>query len=226
MKHSGNKLRIAIAFSAVVFAAGLTVPSANADEWNKRTVLTVNETIQVQDTVLPPGSYVMKLLDSQSDRHVVQIFNPRENHIYATILAIPKERLTPTGSTVFTFYETPAGTARAMKDWYYPGDLIGQEFRYPKHPYQLTVAVAAPPQVAPETAPPEAQPETTPEAPQPQAEIAPPEQPAPPAEQPQAEQPAPAPAELPKTSSPYPLFALAGLVFLSLGGMLRLRFSR
>jgi hypothetical protein len=46
-----------------------------ADEWNKLTVLTVNQPIQVTDKLLDPGQYVFKLLDSSSDRPIVQIFN-------------------------------------------------------------------------------------------------------------------------------------------------------
>src|SRR6202043_1686371 len=48
---------------------------AQADVWDKKTVLTVSQPIQVQDTYLEPGTYVFKLLDSSSDRHIVQIFN-------------------------------------------------------------------------------------------------------------------------------------------------------
>jgi len=230
MKRLLNNWRIPTAISAVVFAAVLVVPRANADEWNKRTILSVNETIQVENAVLPPGQYVLRLLNSNSDRHVVQIFNSRENHVIATILAIPAERLNPTGETQFTFWETPAGTAKAMRDWYYPGDLIGQEFTYPKHPYQLVAVVTPPPApaVAPPPAPPAAPPEAAQQpAPPPQQEAA-----APPPAQPEAqpappvEQPAPPPAALPKTATPYPLFGLAGLVLLAFGGLLKLRFSQ
>jgi LPXTG-motif cell wall-anchored protein len=225
MKHLHNNLRTAIAISAVVLAAGLAAPSAHADEWNKRTVLTVNEPIQIQDAVLQPGQYVLKLLDSQSDRHIVQITNSRENHVIATILAIPTQRLEPTGSTLFTFYETPAGTAKAMRDWYYPGDLIGQQFLRPKHPYLMAAAAPppAPAPAAPPVAPPEAAPVPAPEVEQPAPTPAPAPEPAP-VEQAPPPAPAPAPpAELPHTSSPYPTIALFGLGLLALGGLLRLR---
>ncbi len=231
MKHLLKSMRLPVAISAVVFAVGLLAPSAKADQWNKRTILTVNETIQVQDTVLQPGQYVFRLLDSNSDRHVVQIFNRRENHIYATILAIPSQRLEPTGRTEFTFWETPAGTARAMKDWYYPGDLFGSEFLYPKHPYQLVaMSQPAPPPPAPPAAEPAPAPATQPStaetqpAENPTPEAAPP-QPAPEqAAPPPQPEPAPAPPEqLPHTSSPYPLVGLAGVVLLAFGGLLRLR---
>ena len=55
----------------VALAAGLAM-LARADEWNKLTVLTVNQPIQMADKLLEPGQYVFKLLDSSSDRHIVQ----------------------------------------------------------------------------------------------------------------------------------------------------------
>ena len=116
------------------------VPSAMADQWNKRTILTVNEPIQVPGKVLQPGKYVMRLMDSPSNRHIVQIFNEREDQLQTTVLAIPNYRLQPTGETEFQWWETPAGQPRAMRAWFYPGDNFGQEFAYPKNE---AVAIAA-----------------------------------------------------------------------------------
>jgi hypothetical protein len=94
--------------------------------------LTVKETILIPGRELPPGTYVMKLMDSQSNRHIVQIMNEEENKVEATILAIPNYRLKPTGNTELRYWETPAGTPPALRAWFYPGDSFGQEFAYPK----------------------------------------------------------------------------------------------
>lgn len=110
----------------------LVTLSGWADTWNKKTVLTVREAVQVPGAVLQPGTYVMKLLDSLSDRHIVCIMNEREDEVITTILAIPNYRLTPTGNSQFQFWETPAGNPRALRAWFYPGDNFGQEFAYPK----------------------------------------------------------------------------------------------
>jgi len=101
----------------LALATGLFVYKAKADEWNRQTVLTVNQTMQITDTVLEPGKYVLRAMDSPSNRHIVQIFNERQNHVYATILTIPAERPQATGDTKFVFWETPAGTARALRTW-------------------------------------------------------------------------------------------------------------
>jgi hypothetical protein len=105
---------------------------AKADEWNKKTYITISQSIEVPGAILPPGRYVFKLLDSQSNRHIVQVLNDRENHVYCTNLAIPKERMEPADKTILSFYEVPGGGPEPVRSWFYPGDLIGQEFVYPK----------------------------------------------------------------------------------------------
>ena len=82
--------------------------------------------------VLPAGTYVFKLLDSHSDRHIVQILSADEKTVYATILAIPNYRLKATDKTVITFSERPAGQPEALRAWFYPGRNWGEEFVYPK----------------------------------------------------------------------------------------------
>jgi hypothetical protein len=111
---------------------------AMADEYNRKTVVTFSGPVEIPGVhvpgmgVLPAGTYVFKILDSQSDRHIVQIFNKDETTIYATILAIPNYRLKATDKTVITFRERPAGQPEALRAWFYPGHNWGDEFVYPK----------------------------------------------------------------------------------------------
>ena len=111
---------------------------AKADEWNRKTVMTFSGPVEIPGVhlkgwgVLPAGTYVFKILDSQADRHIVQIFNKDETVVYATILAIPNYRLTATGKTVVTFSERPAGEPEALRAWFYPGKNWGEEFVYPR----------------------------------------------------------------------------------------------
>ena len=235
MSHSRiNFRKWAAMFCGIGLATGPIVFRAQADQWDKKTILTVDQTIQIQDTLLQPGTYIFKLMDSSSNRHIVQIFNSDQNHLINTVLAIPNYRLEPTGHSRFMFYETPPGYARAMRAWFYPGDNFGQEFRYPKHLTMLEASVKQ--TTVPEeiTANRERTEVTTqPEAPPPTsikeeekkvaekteiAQAAPPPAPAPPPEA----APAPPPTKLPKTASSYPLIGLSGLVSLALFGLLRL----
>ena len=112
--------------------------SAKADETNRKTVITFSGPVEIPGVhlqgygILPAGTYVFKILDSQSDRHIVQIFSKDELTVYATILAIPNYRLKATDKTVITFRERPAGEPEALRAWFYPGREWGEEFVYPK----------------------------------------------------------------------------------------------
>ncbi len=122
----------------MALVSAVLAPSAKADEWNRKTVITFSGPVEIPGVhlagwgVLPAGTYVFKILDSQSDRHIVQIFNKEETTIYATILAIPNYRLKATDKTVITFRERPAGEPEALRAWFYPGRNWGEEFVYPK----------------------------------------------------------------------------------------------
>ncbi len=113
-------------------------PAARADDWNRKTVMTFSGPVEIPGVhlkgwgVLPAGTYVFKMLDSQSDRHIVQIFNEDETQVYATILAIPNYRLQATDKTVVTFRERAVGQPEAIRAWFYPGRNWGEEFVYPK----------------------------------------------------------------------------------------------
>jgi hypothetical protein len=123
-----------LALSITVLSLMVTSTSA-AQSWNKRTSVTFTGPFEIPGLsaqVLPAGTYVFRLLDSKSDRHIVQIFNKDESHLFATILAIPNYRLHPTDKTVITFGERAAGEPQAIRAWFYPGDNSGQEFVYPK----------------------------------------------------------------------------------------------
>jgi LPXTG-motif cell wall-anchored protein len=80
--------------------------------------------------MLQPGTYVIKLAESSSNRHIVQFYDKDEKHLVTTVLAIPNQRLRLTGKSVFAFWEVPAGQPKALRAWFYPGDNFGQEFAY------------------------------------------------------------------------------------------------
>jgi LPXTG-motif cell wall-anchored protein len=186
--------------------------------------------------VLEPGKYVFKLLDSLSDRHIVQVFNSDETHLITTVLAIPNYRLKPTGKSDFRFWETPPGQPRAMRAWFYPGDNFGQEFAYPKSKSVELARVTNEPvptvmmveEAELKTAPIVVVDEKGNEAPL-KVEVAA-AAPAASAPEPVAERAAPAPepepAKLPNTGSPYPLIAIIGLASLAIYGLMSYRSRR
>jgi hypothetical protein len=94
--------------------------------------MTLAEPLMAEDTVLLPGTYVWKLVDSPSNRHIVQISDQRTGRVAATILALPRYRTVVSSKNEVQFWETPLGTIKAVRTWFYPGDNYGQEFTYPK----------------------------------------------------------------------------------------------
>jgi hypothetical protein len=111
---------------------GIAIPQARADEWNQKTIFTFNGPAEIPGQVLLPGTYVFKLVDSQSDRSTVQVFNKSENHLFGTFLTIPDYRLKPAGKPIITFEERATGSPEAVKAWFYPGENYGHDFVYPK----------------------------------------------------------------------------------------------
>jgi hypothetical protein len=133
---------MAIVVIVFAFAAVIAAPNANAQPFDKKTVIDVNQPFQIPGVTLPAGTYVMKLVDVAGSRTVVRFLNSEENKVYATILGIPDYRLEPTDKSAFSFYEAKPDTARALRSWFYPGATWGVEFVYPKAKAEEIAAVS------------------------------------------------------------------------------------
>jgi hypothetical protein len=127
---NSKKLLIAGLFLALICMA---MPgSLFADEYDQAAKLTFNEAVEVPGQVLAAGTYWFALMDSSSDRNIVQIWNEDRSQLMATIFTVADYRFQPTGDTVVNFEERPADKAEAIQAWFYPGEDFGHEFVYPK----------------------------------------------------------------------------------------------
>ena len=113
-----------------LLGATFFVPKVRADESDEKTIVTVNEAIQVPGKVLPAGSYVFKLLDP-NDRTLVAIYNADGRHLITTIQGIPDYRMETPSEAILQLEERPEGQPEALTEWFYPGDNFGVEFVYP-----------------------------------------------------------------------------------------------
>lgn len=113
----------------IVLAAGFV---ANASESDKKTIFTFSQPVDLPGVALPAGTYVFKVLDSLSDRNIVQVFNKDETKLIGTFVTIPDYTPQPSDKTIVKFSETSAGGPKAIKEWFYPGENVGWEFVYPK----------------------------------------------------------------------------------------------
>jgi len=127
------KITTMACFAGGLLALVLTAPpQARADQWDQKIVFTFSAPVEIPGQILPAGTYVFKLLDSASDRNIVQVFNDRENHLFGTFLTIPDYRLKPTDKPIVTFTERAAGCPEAIRTWFYPSENYGHDFVYPK----------------------------------------------------------------------------------------------
>jgi hypothetical protein len=133
-----SSLSIAAPIAILLLAAA---PEIFSDEHDKKTDVTITEPLQVPGAVLQPGTYMFILLNSSSDRHIVEIKSQDGKHLYAMMFTAAARRVVPTGKVALTFYETPQGTPKAVRQWFWPGDYDGQEFLYShKQAAEITAA--------------------------------------------------------------------------------------
>ncbi len=227
MSKSHTKMMLLVGLGALAL-----LPGAKADEWNQKTVFTFSGPVEIPGQVLPAGTYVFKLANSQSSRNIVQVFNKGENHLVGTFLAIPDYRLRPSSKPIITFDERPAGSPEAVKAWFYPGKNYGHEFVYPKtKALALAQANNTPvPSMPVELEPSTTQPAVTVDGPEVVAMNAAPLKAATPTgeevELAEVFDASPLPAALPTTATSLPLFALIGLLSLGTAVTLRLAAAR
>jgi hypothetical protein len=132
LNHSSKWIRPFCMTVAMLFMAVLGIGLAvRADGLDKKTVVTFNAPVEIPGKALPAGTYVFKLLDSSSNRNIVQVWDKDEQHLLGTILAVPDYRMQPSDKPIIQFEERPAGSPMAIRAWYYPGDNHGQMFVYP-----------------------------------------------------------------------------------------------
>ena len=119
---------------AVAFLSALVPGTAAAQDnnWNQRTFFTFSAPVELPGKTLPAGTYLFRIVDSPSNRHVIQVFDKDEKEIHATILAIPTQREKPSDEPEVRFMETAANQPAAIRMWWFPGRTIGHEFIYPK----------------------------------------------------------------------------------------------
>ena len=120
-------LGIAMPLVLLLLAAAPTVFS---DDYDKKTDVTIDKPIQVPGATLQPGTYMFILMNSSSNRHIVEIKSEDGKKLYATTFTTAARRITPTAKVALTFYEMPAGTPDAVRQWFWSGDTEGEEFLY------------------------------------------------------------------------------------------------
>ncbi|HUJ94565.1 MAG TPA: hypothetical protein VLW84_04810 [Terriglobales bacterium] len=124
-------MKLCSILAIALFAGVALLPRAQASLWNQMTVAHFSQPIALPGMVLPAGTYRFVLLDSNSNRNVVQIFSDDWSTIYATFDTIPDLRSHVSGRSEFDFAERPHDRPEALMVWFFPGLTTGHEFVYP-----------------------------------------------------------------------------------------------
>jgi hypothetical protein len=105
--------------------------AAHADVQNQSTKLTFSESIQIPGRVLPEGTYLLTIANPDTGRNIVQVFNTEGTVLHAAFLTVSAERPERADDAVVTLAQGSGGPDALLK-WFYPGSLVGNEFRYSK----------------------------------------------------------------------------------------------
>ena len=129
-----SKLNV-LCLGATLALTGFMTNPVMADEWNKRTEFQFSGPVQIPGKVLAAGKYVFELLDSDSNRNIVEVFSEDSNGkdtLVATLMAIPDYMEETPDKPIVHFEERHSGSPEAIHSWFYPGENTGWQFIYAK----------------------------------------------------------------------------------------------
>ena len=132
-------LRRAAFVSALALTWCLGTTNATADEWNRETILTIDQPMVVPGATLTPGTYTFVLGNEDTSRDLVYIFSGEHGQrsflTSAKVMRMQRDNDKRDLSLVVAM--NAEGAAPAMKGWFYPGANDGFQFVYPKAQRQI-----------------------------------------------------------------------------------------
>jgi hypothetical protein len=146
-----RKLIVPLALCLALFAL-FPLSEVKADDWNKKTVVTFDQDVEIPGWVLPAGTYVFKLLNSSSSRSIVQVWDQDEMHLITMLTTIGDSCPNPSGKAYFVLDTTGTdeGYPPAVVSWFFAGGDDGRDFVYPAYSTTRIASSEAIPQSPPE----------------------------------------------------------------------------
>ncbi len=119
---------------ALLFAVTVILPVVHADEWNQATEFTFSQPVQIPGQVLPAGTYLFELANTDN-RHLVQIFRD-DRTLVATLYSVPQARDRRNTEIAITLANRGEMQPQAIVAWFFIGEAEGHQFVYPKQEEQ------------------------------------------------------------------------------------------
>ena len=122
---------VSLVLGAALAALPLT-PATNASEWDKKTIVTFEQDVEIPGRVLPAGTYVFKLFASSSNRNIVQIWTEHESQLLSTLMTVGDSYPNPSGEAYFVLdmRGTDEGYPPVVTSWFFGGGDEGRDFIY------------------------------------------------------------------------------------------------
>jgi hypothetical protein len=125
-KFQMNQFKITTVMLGLLSAC--LAPSIRADDFNKETHLTTNGTLQIQDILLAPGQYTLRLALPDSNETVVSIYNADGTRLEGIVMGWPAYRTDAGDKKLITVSQPQGSQPGSLKYWFFVGDNFGVEF--------------------------------------------------------------------------------------------------
>ena len=113
-----NRIKITTAMLGLLTAC--FAPSLQADDFNKETRITTNQPLQVQNTVLPPGQYLFKLLAPDTEENVVTIFSADGRRLEGIVVGLAAYRADASDNKLLTVSQPVGDQPAVLNYWFFP----------------------------------------------------------------------------------------------------------
>jgi hypothetical protein len=97
----------------------------------QQVALTVSAPLQIPGSVLFPGTYIFKIVQSDPDRRIIQVFDERESMVFSTFIAVPNRRRSSEVQRL-EFANRPMKKFPAVKAMSFPNERYLLQFVYDK----------------------------------------------------------------------------------------------
>jgi hypothetical protein len=125
-----KQLRGVVLASVVALVCCFGASTARADDWNRRTILTIDQPMMVPGATLAPGTYTFILGNPETSRDHVYVLR-QDGTPVASARVTHWQRGNEQSDLAIAVALNENGAMPVMKGWFFPGLMDGYEFVYP-----------------------------------------------------------------------------------------------